>query len=369
MKKKTKINIVLAFLFFANIQLFAQSKTPQALRFQAVARDEKNQPVVSNLIEIGVQIIQGGENGAPVWGGKYVDSTNQFGEFSLTIGDIKLAPIPNPYFGISTDFEKIPWDKGDMYYKIEYKAKLGGVTYPIGTFPFLSQPFAYASKFAEKLTVTAVSGQFLSYNGTEWTAKTIEQPTLHKVATSGNYSDLDGRPSIPKNTSELTNDAGFSVIPVGTIVPFAGTKIPDGWILCDGRSLETSKYSKLYEAIGSLWGSGGSGSFNIPDLRGRFLRGVDGDAGRDADKDTRLASNPGGQTGNTVGTVQEDEFKNHNHKITNGSVENGGGRDAGGFPMIDSSYLTTNVHPGAISSVGGSETRPKNANVNYIIKY
>ena len=408
MNKLFKNLLFFSVLFVSSFKFTAQSNMPQALRFQAVARDEKNQPVISNLIEIGVKILQGGEKGTPVWGGKYIDSTNQFGEFSLTIGDIKLAPVPTPYFGISTDFEKIPWDKGDMYYTIEYKAKLGGITYPIGTFPFLSQPFAYASKFAEKLTVTATTGQFLTYDGTEWKAKTVDQPKLSQVATSGNYTDLIGRPSlanvatsgdynsllnkptIPSKTSELINDAGYSIIPAGTIIPFAGTNIPQGWILCDGNSYSTNGlYSKLYEAIGSVWGSGGAGSFNVPDLRGRFLRGVDGDADRDLDKNDRKACNPGGLSGNNVGSVQEDAIRNIKGELN--GVD--GGRDAAytwGFkPGVNGAIevkavgTVYNKYNGAYAAGNGSnasfdaskvvptgsDNRPNNVYVNYIIKY
>ncbi|MFP5042616.1 tail fiber protein [Parasediminibacterium sp. JCM 36343] len=67
-------------------------------------------------------------------------------------------------------------------------------------------------------------------------------------------------------------------VPAGTIVAFGGdtSKIPSGWILCDGRELSTTdtKYAALYDAIGSAWGSTGAGKFNAPYTLGEFLRGV-----------------------------------------------------------------------------------------------
>lgn len=61
----------------------------------------------------------------------------------------------------------------------------------------------------------------------------------------------------------------------GMIAPFAGPadKIPAGWLLCDGSAVSRSEYIHLYNAIGVCWGEGdGSTTFNLPDLRGMFLR-------------------------------------------------------------------------------------------------
>lgn len=65
-----------------------------------------------------------------------------------------------------------------------------------------------------------------------------------------------------------------SVIPPGTIAPFAGGTVPSGWLLCDGSTASRSTYSALFAAVGTAHGSGdGSSTFNLPDYRGQFLRG------------------------------------------------------------------------------------------------
>ncbi|WP_156851757.1 phage tail protein [Bartonella refiksaydamii] len=65
-------------------------------------------------------------------------------------------------------------------------------------------------------------------------------------------------------------------LPSGLIGPFAMERLPDGWLLCDGKAYSRSVYSILFETIGTVWGEGdGVTTFNIPDLRGMFLRGVD----------------------------------------------------------------------------------------------
>ncbi len=63
-----------------------------------------------------------------------------------------------------------------------------------------------------------------------------------------------------------------TLIPLGTIVPFAGESPPTGWLICDGRSLKVIDNRVLFDVIGNSFG-GESGSFQIPDLRGRVAIG------------------------------------------------------------------------------------------------
>lgn len=66
---------------------------------------------------------------------------------------------------------------------------------------------------------------------------------------------------------------------VGSIALFAGAALPDGYLLCDGAALSRTVYSELFTAIGTAWGAGdGENTFNIPDLRGKFIRGCGGNA-------------------------------------------------------------------------------------------
>lgn len=63
----------------------------------------------------------------------------------------------------------------------------------------------------------------------------------------------------------------------GKIEMFAGDvdKIPEGWLLCDGRQVDREEYKKLYEAIGVKYGAGnGVTTFNLPNYIGRFLEGA-----------------------------------------------------------------------------------------------
>lgn len=172
----------------------------------------------------------------------------------------------------------------------------------------------------------------------------------------------------------------------GMIAPFAGPadKVPAGWLLCDGRAVSRSEYQNLYNAIGVGWGVGdGSTTFNLPDLRGMFLRGVSGESGNDADAEKRgMLTNNGGNTGNNVGSYQTDAIRNITGKV-NGSMEYN--TPSGVFyqtsPMEKVHGTFYGWQPNTWSKIGfdaslsvgpehvGSDNRPKNVYVTYIIKY
>lgn len=68
-------------------------------------------------------------------------------------------------------------------------------------------------------------------------------------------------------------------VPIGAIIPYAGSTAPFGTLICNGAAISRAAYPELFEAIGTTWGAGdGSTTFNIPDLRGYFLRGVGGNS-------------------------------------------------------------------------------------------
>jgi len=168
-------------------------------------------------------------------------------------------------------------------------------------------------------------------------------------------------------------------IPAGTIIPFAGDKanLPSGFLVCDGSLVSTTTYSDLFAAISYSWGGSGA-NFNIPDLRGRFLRGVDDGVGNDPDAASRTAMNAGGNTGDNAGTLQGDENKSHAHNVAWDDFDsrsqftnapNNWGTFGSGDPAVTTQYWafsgTYNNDPG--QSSGGNESRPKNASVTYII--
>jgi microcystin-dependent protein len=191
-----------------------------------------------------------------------------------------------------------------------------------------------------------------------------------------------------------------SQVPSGTILPFGGDSAPAGYLLCDGTEVQRSMYPKLFAAVGSNFGAATAFTFTLPDLRGRFLRGVDGAANNDPDHNSRTASGPGGTTGNGPGSLQGDARRGisgtvsgstsingaHAHGITtyqddfdeddgNGSSAAPGWADdaTATSAHLRVAVTTTDAAHGHTFNVfasfaGDNETRPKNVYVNYIVK-
>lgn len=187
------------------------------------------------------------------------------------------------------------------------------------------------------------------------------------------YSQL---PSAPY--SEVAYNALFS--PAGVVSPFAGPveNIPAGWLLCDGSEISRSDYPDLYDAIGVCWGVGdGSTTFNLPDLRGLFLRGVSGNSGNDEDADNRIVLNDnGGNTGNNVGSYQGDAIRNIVGHFKADSYYKGADGAFAQDNVVSSPNVLNWMNDGLTYSFDasrvvpvGNDNRPKNAYVNYIIKY
>jgi microcystin-dependent protein len=142
-----------------------------------------------------------------------------------------------------------------------------------------------------------------------------------------------------------------------------------GWLPCDGSAVSRVAYPQLFAALKTSFGAGdGSQTFNLPDFRGRFLRGVDGGAGNDPDRASRAISAKGGAQGDAVGSLQDDAFKSHAHPIL-GHHGRGIDGDSQWDPLALAGWIDKyNQFWKTAEPAGGSETRPKNVDVYWIIK-
>jgi len=152
-------------------------------------------------------------------------------------------------------------------------------------------------------------------------------------------------------------------------VAYMGSTAPTGWLLCDGTLKVRTDYPALFAVLGTKCGYLTANDFYLPDFRGRFLRGWDNAIGRDPDRASRTAMATNGATGDAIGSIQTDTYKNHSHTFsdtyTNYSQTsaNGGTGNTGATGILEQADTTAN------STTGGTETRPINASVNYIIKF
>lgn len=169
-------------------------------------------------------------------------------------------------------------------------------------------------------------------------------------------------------------------LPVGSLVPFAGpaTLVPEdqGWLLCDGREVESGTYPELERILGTAWGRPtAAGRVRLPDLRGRFVRGVNAGApaaDHDPEAGARRASAPGGHEGDAEGSYQEDAVGPHQHPLL-GTGDAIGPGAAGEWVRFFGTKVPDDAAPmvrntAAIEAPGGAETRPRNVAVHWIIR-
>lgn len=156
----------------------------------------------------------------------------------------------------------------------------------------------------------------------------------------------------PLRTKEAAIALGIS--PAGSVIMFAGSAAPTGWLFCKGQSVAVATYPNLYTMIGNTYG-GTSTAFNVPDMQGLFVRGVS-------------ATNPlGAKQDDTIQT-----FRGTVHGMAGGGsgvFKRTGTRSASmgfGSSHQDGELLDLDLSAGGVRT--SSETRPKNIALNYIIK-
>ena len=192
--------------------------------------------------------------------------------------------------------------------------------------------------------------------------------------------------------TDASGNLSFSIVegvPTGSVFCIAANTVPTGYVKCNGQSYSrTGTYAALFAIIGTTYGGSGS-NFNVPDLRGEFVRGFDDSRGID--------------NGRSINDPQGSQNASHNHSVSlttsttslTGSI-NGisesfgsfggsasgvfskvGGNTLGGTPGNPDSNSCGGVNfnanhnhsvSGNTANQGGNESRPRNIAMLYIIK-
>lgn len=194
---------------------------------------------------------------------------------------------------------------------------------------------AFASGAVDDATIQLSTGKIA--------VKTIQTAN---IANSAVTSDKIANGSV--TTSKLASSVIF--VPSGAVMAFAMNSAPTGWLEADGSAVDRTTYADLFSAIGTVYGSGdGSTTFNLPDLRGYFVRGS--------------GTNGDGTASDTFGVKQSDEFKSHTHVVVANAIS-----DSGSGYLAGGNYGSANDGSATSTATGGSETRPKNIAMLYCIK-
>lgn len=181
---------------------------------------------------------------------------------------------------------------------------------------------------------------------------------MSKIALSGNASGtgtftIESPNTNTNYTLTLPEASGTlatgSLLPPGSVLWYAANTPPTGYLKANGDAVSRTTYATLFAAIGTTFGSGdGSTTFNLPDLRGEFIRGWDDGRGVD--------------TGRIFGSSQGQAIQAHTHTQTGSTL----GPAAGSFAFGSGSGASAIQ---ATASTGGTETRPRNVALLACIKF
>lgn len=262
--------------------------------------------------------------------------------------------------GIARDANKAAITDKLLTFTFEIQQASGGTSYYKESVDIRTDPYGVFSHIIGTGNVASGSGDFVSIPFRQTHMKLIISVLYDGTSVVVSNSPFQYVPYA------ISADNG---VPTGTIVAFAGGEggVPQGWVLCDGRTLTTiNGATNLIALIGS----------NTPDLRGMFIRGTG-------------VSSVNGQAGPALRSTQADALKSHSHTGTtetagrhthsrstnNQASEDGDNAIAWNNTDGDDSNTTVEVDPAGdhthnftTNNTGAGETRPVNYGVNYIIK-
>lgn len=171
---------------------------------------------------------------------------------------------------------------------------------------------------------------------------------------SGNFSAGTVTAQQAINAPSFGGAGAQILMPVGAVIPFPMNLVPNGWLAANGAAVSRTTYAALFAYLGTTFGAGdGSTTFNLPDLRGYFIRG--------------FGTNSDGTASGTFGAKQADDFKSHTHVL---SVRGGSASGSNFFAasVIGGTNNDRNLTATA-ANAGGTETRPANIAMLYCIKF
>ncbi len=199
--------------------------------------------------------------------------------------------------------------------------------------------------------------------------------TLTLPSSDGNANDVlqsDG-------SGNLSFTALPQAVPTGSVHLMASTTVPSGYLKCNGAAVSRTTYADLFNEIGTAFGAGdGSSTFNVPDLRGEFVRGWDDSRGVDSGRNFATAQgDQNKQHNHSASATSTVSDPGHNHVYIDQQAHNEGYRPwkAGDNDCGQRNKNTSNAFTGisvstsvSVANDGGSEARPRNIAMMYVIK-
>jgi microcystin-dependent protein len=217
---------------------------------------------------------------------------------------------------------------------------------------FTNAKLATVATATIKGRVTAATGVVEDLTGTQ--ATTLLSAVVGDSGSGGTKGLVPAPAAGDTAAARFLSAAGTfaAAVPVGSVTMYAANTAPTGWLECSGAAVSRTTYAGLFTAIGTVFGVGdGSTTFNLPDMRGEFARGWDNGRGIDS--------------GRAFGSAQGDDFKAHVHSVTPPASTND---SASGLTTTGNTVGET-ITAYDTASTGGTETRPRNIALMFIIKF
>ena len=339
-----------------DLQLFGLSESATSA---STLKNESNQSVSASSLAIAGSIVQRNSLGNSAFNALTVSSiTTGSGTISGT-WSVTDGFNPDTNGGANLGTSGLRWSS--MYAQTADATTVNATTVK---FSVLTDPtLASITKFDADTALTANSDSRLA---TQKAIKTyIDAAVAAEVA-----SRLAAESAI---NSQLN---GLETIPKGTIMFTAGSAVPSGFLSVNGQTLAIAVYPALFAALGgvSMPYSHTDTTFNLPDLRGEFIRGWDNSRGVDA--------------GRELGSTQQSDVEPHVHNFTDAYANVGdyglgpsnmSNYDRNGnyvYPSFYAGNASDGDHdngmygfPSKTDSSSGSETRPRNIALHAIIKF
>ena len=214
--------------------------------------------------------------------------------------------------------------------------------------------------------VTATAAEVNALDGS--TATTADLNKLADVTATAAEINTTGGVTSPIQAQldaldTLITDQG---VPAGAVQAFARNTAPTSWLKADGAAVSRTTYATLFAAIGTTFGAGdGSTTFNLPDLRGEFLRGWDD--GRGVDGGRIFGSAQGDAIRNITGVITDIRVRLNGIYTASGAFSGATGTTsgdafAGSAPTANFTFDASQQVPTA------GENRPRNMALLYCIK-
>ena len=164
--------------------------------------------------------------------------------------------------------------------------------------------------------------------------------TLTLPATDGNAGEV-----LSTDGSGVLSFSVIQGVPTGAVFCMAISTVPSGYLECNGQIVNRTTYAALFTAIGVQYGAGnGSTTFQLPDLRGEFIRGFDNGKGTDS--------------GRQIGTSQTGSFGQHLHAV---DLTTSNKTLTGQLKMISKGFGTNGQASGVFTKIGGQSSVDANA--------